>query len=803
MLTRRAARVAALGLAITLTPAGVLIGGWHPTQPAKAVDTATSSSPRTETCSKTITGRVTNCPTRPPIRLIPAAARDNRKLVAPVTNLAALVDTRTWTSGGGNTYPGAQAPFGMIQWSPDTMPGRVDGGGYTFTDKKLYGYSLTHVSGTGCRAAGDVPVLPMTGALPAGDPTNVTTAFSHSGEVAQAGYYAARSNGTATITSQFSATAHAAIANFAFPKTKSADLLIKLRGSQEGALATHAVTIGRDEIQGSVTSGNFCNELSGKVGPQKYTLYFDITFDRPFTAHKIVTEKGRTGPDAVFLTFDASSDQTVGAKVAISYVNAANAESNWTDEIPGWDVQTVRAAAQANWNALLGEISVAGGSEKVTQEFYSLLYKDFLQPNIISDVNGKYRGSDFKVHSVSFGHSQYGMFSGWDIYHSLAQLQAMLDPTAASDMAQSLVNLYSQNGILPQWGYLNLDNYAQVGDPSDAVIADYYAFGARNFATTTAFNQMFHQATTTGNVRPGTALENKYRFLPQDATYPCCDAHGYVSSLLEYDNADFALAQYAKALGGHASTAAALQHRANNWTFLFNKASNLLVTRFKSGKFQSGVTKMATSHYIEGTAYEYLWDVPNNYAALFAKLGGIKKVGPLLRSYLSKPNGFGTHAFLANEFDLGEQFAPDYAGYPSETQWVVNNLRRSLYRPGPFGLNNNDDLGAESSQFIWEMLGMYPENPGSGNLVFASPGFQQITISLPTGNTIKITAPGATGSKFYVDSLKINGTAYKKLWIPFSTLASGATMSWTLGTKPGPWGNAKADAPPSYGPPNS
>ena len=636
MLTRRAARVAGLALTITLIPAGVLIAGWHPTE---AASTAALSSPRTLTCSKTITGRVTNCPTRPPIRLIPAAARDNRKLVAPVTNLAALVDTRTWTSGGGNTYPGAQYPFGMIQWSPDTMPGRVDGGGYTFTDKKLYGYSLTHVSGPGCRAAGDVPILPMTGKLPAGEPTNVTTAFSHSGEVAQAGYYSARSNGSATITSQLSATAHAAIGSFTYPKTNAADLLIKLRGGQLAPTATHVTILGPDEVFGSVTAGNFCNELSGKVGPQKYTLYFDITFDRPFTAHKIITNKGQTGPDAVFLTFNASSDQSVVAKVGISYVNQSNAAANWTSEIPGWDVPTVRAAAQAEWNSLLGEISVAGGSEKVTQEFYSLLYKDFLQPNIVSDVNGQYRGSDFKVHSVSAGHDQYAMFSGWDIYHSLAQLQAMLDPTAASDMAQSLVNLYSENGILPQWGYLNLDNYAQVGDPSDAVIADYYAFGARNFATTTALNQMLHQATSTDNVRPGTALENKFHFLPQDASYPCCDAHGYVSSLLEYDTADFALAQYAKALGGHAATAAALQHRANNWTFLFNKANNLLVTRFKNGKFQSGVTKTALSHYIEGNAYEYLWDVPNNYAALFAKLGGIKKVGPLLRSYLSKPSG--------------------------------------------------------------------------------------------------------------------------------------------------------------------
>ncbi len=803
MLTRRAARIAGLGLAITLTPAGVLIGSWHPTQPARAAGTAAMSSPRTFTCSTTITGRVTNCPTRPPIRLMPKAVRDNTKLVAPVTNLAALVDTRTWTSGGGNTYPGAQVPFGMTQWSPDTMPGRVDGGGYTFTDKKLYGYSLTHVSGPGCRAAGDVPILPMTGKLPAGEPTNVTTAFSHSGEVAQAGFYSARSNGSATITSKLAPTAHAAIGSFTFPKTKAADLLIKLRGGQLGTIATHVSVHGRDEVSGSVTSGNFCNELSKKVGPQKYTLYFDITFNRPFAAHKIITKRGQSGPDAVFLTFNARSDQTVVAKVGISYVNQADAKQNWTTEIPGWDVPTVRAAARTEWNALLGEISVAGGSKKVTQEFYSLLYKDFLQPNIVSDVNGKYRGTDFKVHRASAGHSQYSMFSGWDIYHSLAQLQAMLDPAAASDMAQSLVNDYSHNGILPQWGYLNLDNYAQVGDPSDAIIADYYAFGARNFATRTALNQMLHQATTTNHIRPGTSLENKFHYLPQDASYPCCDAHAYVSSLLEYDTEDFALAQYARAIGGHAAEAARLQHRANNWTFVFNRANKLLVTRYKNGKFQSGVKPSTTTRYVEGTAYEYLWDVPNNYAALFAKLGGIKKAGPLLRSYLSKPNGFGKHAFLANEFDLGEQFAPDYARYPSETQFVVNDLRRNLYRPGPFGLNNNDDLGAESSQFIWEMLGMYPENPGSDTLVFASPGFQQITITLPTGHTIKITAPGATGSKFYVDSLRINGKPYNKLYVRFGTLASGATMSWKLGKKPGPWGSAKADAPPSYGPPNS
>jgi putative alpha-1,2-mannosidase len=155
------------------------------------------------------------------------------------------------------------------------------------------------------------------------------------------------------------------------------------------------------------------------------------------------------------------------------------------------------------------------------------------------------------------------------------------------------------------------------------------------------------------------------------------------------------------------------------------------------------------------------------------------------------------HPFLANEFDLGEQFAPDYAGDPSETQWVVNKLRRGLYGPGPFGFNNNDDLGAESSQFIWEMLGMYPENPGSGNLVFASPGFRRTVINLPYGATITITAPGAP-SEFYVRSLTISGKPDHKLYVPFDALSGGATLNWTLAKRPTAWGSAPVNAPPSY-----
>lgn len=721
------------------------------------------------------------------------------------SSLASLVDTRTWTSDGGNTFPGADAPFGMVQWSPDTKPSYHKGGGYGPTDHELWGYSLTHVSGPGCPAAGDVPMLPMTGPLPTGDPNQITTAFSHVHEVAQAGYYSAQSNAPNTITSEFTATTHSSMARFTYPATAQADFVIKLEASQHGDHADGATVIGNNEIQGWDTSGDFCNETRNGGQPQLYTVYFDIVFDQPFTASQVITNPGQSNPAAVALTFNTTQDRVIRAKVGISYVSAANAKLNWETENPGWNFNDVRTRTQSRWDQLLHRMQVAGGSHAQTQEFYSLLYKDFLQPDVISDVNGQFMGADLKVHSLAPGQkNQYGMFSGWDTYHSLAQLQAMLDPQAAGDMAQSQLNYYGEDKLLQQWGYNNLNNYVMVGDPADALIADYYAFGAHNFDTREALSDMLAQATTVNDVRPGEALEQAYGFLPENGKYGCCNAHGFTSALLEYDTADLALAQFAQDFGD-SRAAEMLTQRANDWENLFDPVTDLLTSRLENGQFEPGVTptfdgRFATDRepYVEGDPYEYTWDVPNDYAALFSLLGGDDRVVPLLSAYLARPNGHGLYAELTNEFDLGEQFALDYAGDPAGTQKAVNDIRNTIYRPGPSGLNNNDDLGAISSTFIWEMLGMYPENPGHDTLVFASPGFPQETIDLGNGHVIHMNAPGASPNTYYVRSLSIDGTREPKPWVAYDRLARGATLDWSLGTQPTTWGSSPAEAPPSY-----
>jgi predicted alpha-1,2-mannosidase len=771
--------------------------------PSNSSATPSTSSAHGITCTVTPNGHLANCAKPVAKGNLPAAAKNKATVSAPVTDIASLVDTRTWTSGGGNTYPGADVPFGMVQWSPDTSPDRNAGGGYGFGDTSLIGYSLTHISGPGCGAAGDVPILPMTGALPSGNPNRATTSFTNTNEVAQAGYYSAQSNGPSnTITSEFTATPHTSMGQFTFPATTAADFLIKLQDSQNGDFGDSAQVVGNNEITGTDTSGDFCGESNNDGQVQHYTVHFDIVFSQPFTASQVITASGQTSPRAVFLTFDTTSNPVIDAKVAISYVSTANAQLDLQTENPGWDFASVKAAAQTSWNNLLGKIQVSGGSVSQTQEFYSLLYKDFMQPNISSDVNGQFMGADMQVHTISAPQQdQYGTFSGWDIYHSLSQLQAMLDPQAASDQAQSLLNYYSEDQLLQQWGYLNLNNYVMVGDPAQSIIADYYAFGARNFDTSAALTDMLKQATTVNDVRPGEALEQQYGYLPSDGSYGCCNPHGTVATLLEYNTEDLALSQFASALGD-TKDAAMLQARANNWQNQFDVANGLLNPRTENGQFVPGIVPTFPDnnerYYVEGDAYEYLWNTPNDYAGLFSLLGGDSKVVPALTQYLSQPNGMGMFALLSNEFDFGEQYALNYAGDPAGTQQAVNTMLTTMFQPGPSGLPNNDDLGANSSTFIWEMLGMYPENSGSDNLVFSGPHFPHAAISLANGNTITINAPAVSASNFYVQNLKLNGNEDQQLYVPFSTLAKGATLDWTMGSTPSGWGNAPQDAPPSY-----
>jgi predicted alpha-1,2-mannosidase len=772
--------------------------------------------------------------------VVPAPSASAAELAQPrqsaafVTDPASLVNPFIGTTNSEDDFPGADVPFGMVQWSPDT-PSRPEGGGYEYNDSSITGFSLDHLSGPGCGAEGDVPVLPTVGAID----SSATDSFSHSNESAEAGeYQVALENG---VTAALTATTRTGMADFTFPSSTEANLIFKLDGSQNGDSATSFTVVSDTEVQGSATSGNFCN------AGNSYTLYFDMQFSQPFSTsgtfsgssiqagarnfslkqptsakpatvpaskgekpdhpvyHGALPEKASaapalTGPAGTYLTFNTTSDQTVLAKVGVSYVSTANAQANLTAENSGWNFSATESAAQSSWNALLGKVQIAGGTTAEQTTFYTALYHSLLHPNVFSDDNGQYTGVDGKVHTVDSGHSAfYTNFSGWDIYRTQAQLEALVDPSVASDTAESMVDDYAQDGMLPKWMEDNGETYVMVGDPADSIIADYYAFGATNFSTSTALSDMIAEATSTNNIRPGNNYLSTPGYMPADGSYGCCNFYGPVSTTLEYDTADFALSAFAGALGDTADQTT-FADRAQDWRNVLDPDSGFDQPRDANGTWPTGFDPTSETDFVEADSWIYTGMVPFDLAGLTSAKGGDTAMNAYLGTVLRSFTGANGYAWMGNEPSIELPWEYDYTGEPYQTQETVREIQDQLWSDTPGGLGDgNDDLGAMSAWYVWSALGMYPMTPGTATLALGSPVFTEAQITLPSGNTLTIDGNGAADDAPYVQSATWNGSAWNNAYAPTSAITSGGTLSYTLGTTPNDaWASSASEAPPSY-----
>ncbi|GAA4614637.1 hypothetical protein GCM10023195_63970 [Actinoallomurus liliacearum] len=751
---------------------------------------------------------------------------------ALVSDPASLVNPLLGTTNGGNDFPGADVPFGMLQWSPDTSS-RALGGGYSYNSSTITGFSLTHMAGPGCGAYGDVPIMPTTGAV--SSPGSASSSYSHANESASPGYYGVTlGNGVKT---ELTTTTRGGIGRFTFPSTTQANLLFKLTGSQNGDSATTWQTVGNTEVVGSVTSGRFCG--AGNA----YTLHFSVAFDHPFSTGTWLASGVRTGaerlaqkstaratrttvsphaadrpdkprlhgpagttaaplaaPNGGYLTFDTTANQVVTARVGISFTSDANAKANRDAEVPNFGFDATRTAAHNAWNNMLGKIQTAGGTTAQQHVFYTSLYHALLHPNVFSDVNGQYMGFDNAVHTAASGHAQYANYSGWDIYRSQAQLIGMIAPAQASDVAQSAVNDYAQGGQLPKWAQANGESYVMVGDPAASIIADIYAFGGRNFDTTAAKNAMIHQATVTNNDRPGLNYLSSIGYLPSDGTYGCCNYYGSVSTTLEYDTADFALGAFAGALGDTANQKKFVD-RAQNWKNLLNTSSGFMQPRTASGPWAGGFSPTSGTEMVEGTSWQYTGMVPFNVRGLADAKGGNAGMVSYLDHVLAAYDGSGgDHADLGNEPSVELPWEYDYVGRPWRTQEVIRSVQNKLWPDSPTGWGvGNDDLGTMSAWYVWSAMGMFPETPGTADLALGSPLFTQVVITLSTGNTLTINAPQAATDAPYVQSATWNGGAWSNAYLPASAVTSGGTLGFTLGTTANTsWATAASSAPPSY-----
>ena len=738
--------------------------------------------------------------------------------------------TTCGTSGKGFTYPGAASPFGMMQWSPDTGPG-IRKGGYAYEDSIIYGFSVDHMNGAGCTYAENFQMTPMV-SMPVINPpvsrTDFPSYFTHKDEITKPSYYAMTYNNNIRV--ELTTRARSGFGKFIFPSGSEASMIINAGSNVRGPMDSYIkINPENKSISGIAKGGHFCN------GPDVTTTYFYAVFSSGFSSYGTwsddslskgaVEGKGMTA--GAYITFSTKGEtvsgggkngenknggNTVLIRAAISYVSVENAKLNLETEFPdssfsekGFDYAVT--ADVNDWNTWLSKIQVSGGTEDQIKTFYSMLYHTLLGPTICSDVNGQYRGYDGDVHTTENGRVHYANFSGWDIYRTEAQFLGMIAPKEASDMAQSLVLDYKQGGIFPKWGVPNQESGIMVGDPAAAIIADFYAFGARDFDTKTALEGLIKAATDPSmksyfvNIYERNNLADyiKYGYIPEG------DKPGGVSITLEYASADFALSQYAFALGDSVNGNKLLQ-RAQCWQNLYNPATGYLQLRKKDGSWSTGFMDKSDrtyNHraYVEGTAGQYVWAVPFDLRGLADKMGGNEIAAKRLDNFFTEINGgfSSEYAYMGNEPSIEAPWIYDFLGKPYKAQYIVRKVENEIFSYLPGGLPGNDDLGTTSAWYIFSVLGMYPELPGSDVLVLGSPMFKKAVVHLTNGD-LTIIGNGASENSPYIKSLTMNGKTRIKPWIRFSDISKGGELIYDLSSTPDiSWGSKPEDAPPSYG----
>lgn len=767
-----------------------------------------------------------------------------------VSEYAAHVDPFIGTMNKGNTYPGAVMPFGMLAFSPENSAGDTTRtaapGGYHYNAMKIRGFSLTRLSGTGCRgASGDIPFMPYTEPMtiaPTMDAKDKVYAsqFSHINEAATPGYYRVQMENDVNV--ELSATLRSGIARFTYPEGNDNKMLIRTSHSQLGSGDAYTrVDAEKRQISGSVTSGNFCGYLDEVNRRDYYTLYFVAEFDTDFKETG-AWEDGQLHTDAlearggmgygddgfppvgkgsgVWVGFDAGADHQVGMRVGISYVSEENALANLRAEQQAVDtVESVSQRAYRAWDDLLGKVEVASTDDDQLEVFYTALYHTQLHPNVFSDVNGEYRGFDNNIHKIEGRQQlQYANFSGWDVYRSQLQLVTLLDPKRGSDIAQSLLNQANQNkGVWDRWTHNNGSTSVMNGDPSAIAMANFVAFGAGDFDVDGAYDSLLHAA------RNPTALDLSDEGCPVSCRgqRPSLDQwldKGYIATTsnswsgaaetLEQVSADFSLAQWAKRMGKTDDYQEFMQRSSfwrNNFNLEATETQGYLQDRNLDGSWRAGFTPQTHDGFVEGSAAQYLWMVPFDGAGLMAALGGPDKAVARLDNFFRGVDGGWRltksgplHAEMDNQPSIVSPWMYNFAGQAYRSQETVRASMSHLWRNGPDGIPGNDDLGQMSSWYVFSALGFYPLYPGKAELVLSTPLFEKARIRRAAGD-IEVLAPGATANTVFIDSLKVNNQHTLRSWLGESFIQEGGTLEFGVSLEPNKaWGTSVTDQARSF-----
>ena len=717
------------------------------------------------------------------------------------TSLVKYVDPMVGTANGGNIYPGAVVPFGMVQFSPDTGG---NANGYDYGDRSVQGFSLTHMSGTGCRGYGDVFLTPTTGAV---DVSNYQSPFDHSRESASPGYYRVVLDRW-HVNAELTAADHAGMARFSFPSGVPANVLIPISHTLTTSHAAQVDIVDDRTVEGHVSSGSFCGDLT-----EIHTVYFVMRFSHPFQqfgtfkngtiqpSSRAETQTDTQTSIGAYITFAPNSgppfpggergkgrgvatSRTIEASIGISFVDLAGARRNLDHDLAGRGFDDVRRAASAKWETELHRIELEAWPNQHDElvKFYTALYHSLLMPNVWSDIDGRYIGFDNKIHQMPAGHAFYANYSGWDIYRTEAILLALVEPARFTDMCQSISLMARQLGWIDRWPTGNHPTEEMNGDPLSSVVATAWAMGLHGFDVDAAYKAMARDQQPRDDI-------DRYGYLPGD-----------VSTTQEYCYAFAAVSQLAHQLGKE-QDAAAFQRRALDYRNLFNPADGFMEPRGKNRNWPV-FTPTQSDGFREGSGWQYVWYEPQDVRGIVTLLGGDEKFNAKLDSFFAElTRSFDPRYYNAyNEPDLQAPFLYYWSGAPWKTQAVVHALQEDVYGTTPAGIPGNDDCGEMSAWFVLTALGLYPTDPARPTLEILTPMFDKAVVHLSapyTGKVIDIRRHGSPNAA-YIASVSLDGWPSTRNWVATSVLTAGASIDTTVAERPDKaWGAAMSARPPS------
>ena len=705
----------------------------------------------------------------------------------PQTDYTQYVDPFIGAADNGHTFPGVCRPFGMIQTSPVTgAVGWRYCSEYMYADSIIWGFTQTHLNGTGCMDLGDILVMPFTGERHRTWDA-YRSSFSKTSENATPGYYTVTLD-QAKVKAELTATTHAALHRYTYEQADSASILIDLQ---------HGPAWNEKQYHSQVNSCevNWENDstLTGHVNNKVWVdqdYYFGMQFSRPVIDHfelpMAETEKGKR----LVASFNIQPGEEVLMKVALSTTGVEGAKANMAAEVPGWDFEGIRTAAKADWNSYLSRIEVEGTDEEKTN-FYTSFYHALIQPNEISDVDGRYRNAADSVVNATGG-KFYSTFSLWDTYRAAHPFYTLMVPERVDGFINSLVDQAEVQGYLPIWGLWGKENFCMVANHGVSVVAEAYAKGFRGFDAERAFNAIKQTQTVSHPLKSNWENYMKYGYFPTDLT----EAES-VSSTLESVYDDYAAADMAKRMG-KTEDAAYFARRADFYKNLFDSSTQFMRPKKSDGTWKSPFNPSQIGHaesvggdYTEGNAWQYTWHVQHDVPGLIALFGEeeafLNKLDSLFTLKLETTQAdvtglIGQYAH-GNEPSHHVTYLYALAGRPERTQELIREIFDTQYSPKPNGLCGNDDCGQMSAWYMFSAMGFYPVNPVSGEYVFGAPQLPEFVLHLADGKTFTIKAEGLSEANKYVKSITLNGEPYTKNFISHADIVKGGTLVYQMTDK--------------------